>query len=319
MINNKYRVIPKPGVSRVNRKVVSPQIISRKISYSPPRSKVKIQSRPKVHQVVNKKIERVVQNRHIHGELLRKKITKKQPSIFKRRIDKKLDSYNDKINEIRNCGEGRILVITACGPTINEIEINRLKNLEYVDLLTINKPNINIFPTKYWVFCDKSQYNRNKEEFDGYKGLLLNPYSIRTTKPNQIMFRTRAGKGFSKDLLSGIHVGRSTTYTSMQLAHFMNYDKVYILGCDMSFPENGPTHAYGENPDVNRETRKKRFAKEAENYQYGASQMTPAERSRFVFCSNKNKWPFTRFFENLDQKDVVDKVLSLNQSYLKGH
>jgi hypothetical protein len=96
----------------------------------------------------------------------------------------------------------------------------------------------------------------------------------------------------------------------MQTAFWMNYDKIYIFGCDMSKSADlKQLHFYGTNPDVKPSIRVQRFEREAEHYLVGAKQLTPQERKKFVFCSSYNKWPFVDHFEKLDHNIAVEHIL----------
>ena len=120
----------------------------------------------------------------------------------------------------------------------------------------------------------------------------------------------KSGKGFSKNLSQGYYIGRSTTFANMQTAFWMNYDKVYIFGCDMCKPPGSDDlHFYGRNKDVDPAIRAKRFAKEAEHYTIGSKQLTAEERKKFVFCSAYNPWPFVKQFESLDHRVAVEHIL----------
>jgi hypothetical protein len=158
------------------------------------------------------------------------------------------------------------------------------------------------------MFCDQSQYRRNQEYWADYKGTIINASSVRATHPNQTLIRTIAGKGFSRDMTKGLHIGRSTTYSAMQVALYMGYNQIYIFGCDMGAVD-GQMHRYGQNPDVSNENRARRFDKEAEHFAWGTKSLKDYERSKFVFCSTHNKYDFIKQYETLDQKIAVDEVL----------
>lgn len=219
-------------------------------------------------------------------------------------------SHGNKIRELKDKGRGRILVMVACGPSINEIDLTVLKNNSKIDIMSINKPDKRVWPTTYWAFCDLSQYNRNKELWDAYKGTVINSSSIRVAHPNQVLIRTRSGQGFSKDITSGYFIGRSTTYANMQTALYMGYDRIYIFGCDMG-AVNGQLHFYGKNPDVDDRNREQRFAREAEHYQFAADTLSESERKKFYFCSSYNNWPFVKSFNKRDQKDAIIEILNI--------
>jgi hypothetical protein len=90
----------------------------------------------------------------------------------------------------------------------------------------------------------------------------------------------------------------------------MNYDKVYIFGCDMCKPPNSESlHYYGRNQDVEPVIRAKRFAKEAEHYAFAARKLDTAERKKFVFCSAYNPYPFIKQYSQMDHMVAVDHIL----------
>jgi hypothetical protein len=218
-----------------------------------------------------------------------------------------MGKHLDRIRSLRGSGSNRVLVILACGPSVNEAEVEKLVHPK-IDVMCINKPESRLWPTAFWMFCDQSQYRRNQEYWADYKGTIINASSVRATHPNQTLIRTIAGKGFSRDMTKGLHIGRSTTYSAMQVALYMGYNQIYIFGCDMGAVD-GQMHRYGQNPDVSNENRARRFDKEAEHFAWGTKSLKDYERSKFVFCSTHNKYDFIKQYETLDQKIAVDEVL----------
>ncbi|MEM3000642.1 MAG: hypothetical protein QXP41_00420 [Candidatus Nitrosocaldus sp.] len=223
-----------------------------------------------------------------------------------------LEPYRDRIIALRDSGRGRILVMVACGPSILEAQIERLNGHKNIDIMCINKPDKRVWPSKYWAFCDQSQYNRNKDLWDSYNGTIINASSVRARHNNQILIKNLPARGFSRDLVKGYYIGRSSTYANLQVAMWMNYDKIYIFGLDMCAVD-GKLHYYGKNPDVTDEQRIERFSREADNYMFAAKEvLTPDERNRIILCSSYNKFPFTEMFPRLHQKDAVDVILMEN-------
>ncbi len=99
--------------------------------------------------------------------------------------------------------------------------------------MCINQPYQLLWPTKFWSFCDHTQFTRNESVWNNYNGIIINSYNVKARKSNQILIQARPGQGFSADLPGGYHIGRSTTYASMQIANYMNYSKIYLFGVDM--------------------------------------------------------------------------------------
>lgn len=337
---NNYRprnfVVNSPKIripNTVIKKVVATKLVARR-----PMVKMPIIYKPvKVNKIINKPINKPISatiNKNNIKTTIKKRsnpiirkvsvpatrqprnVRKPDRSIARVRHDQMLQPHIDKLRKIQGKGVGRILVIVACGPSINEIDTAVLKNKQLIDIMAINRPDNRIWPTTYWSFCDQTQYIRNKELFETYNnGTIFNSSSIRVQHKNQILIRNRSGKGFSRDLTNGYYIGRSTTYASMQIALWMGYNFIYILGCDMS-KVGDKLHYYGKNLDVDDYNRVQRFNAEAQHYAIGAEALTEPERKRFYFCSNYNKYPFIDKFNRLDQKDAVNHILLYEQNLL---
>jgi hypothetical protein len=216
-----------------------------------------------------------------------------------------------KINGIRNRGQGKILVVIGNGPSINEVELQRLKYNDKIEILSINKPDPRLWPTTYWSFYDPTQVKRHNALIDSYDGLMFNSTAIKRIKNNSIRFKNLAEVQYSKDLSHGLCIGRSSCYAAMQIASWMDFDKTFFFGVDMdSEGINGQLHFYGVNPDVDPNVRKNRFKDESTYYDKAAESLEPEERKKFYFCSDYNKWPFVNQFNKLNQNDAIDYILS---------
>ena len=241
--------------------------------------------------------------------------TPQQQRLLKKQ-QQSYDEYIKKIESIRDTGKGKIMVMIAPGPSILEVDLTKLVGNKHIDLMTINKPHHGTWPTRYWSFCDQTQYNRNQAAWDAYAGTIFNSGAVRARKHNQIIIKTRPGRIFSRDLTIGYCIGRTTTYASMQVALWLNYDKIYIFGVDMgrvTIEKDGKKvnllHSYGTNPDVPEDKREQRFKAEAQSYEHGATELTHDECKRFYFCSAYNKWPFVYKYNKVDHRTAVDIIL----------
>lgn len=216
-----------------------------------------------------------------------------------------------RIGSIRNIGRGKILVIIGNGPSILEADLGKLVDNPTIDILSINKPDHRVWPTKYWAFFDHSQFVRHEDLWNSYEGTIFNSTAIKRQKTKSMQFKNISGKGWSRDLMNdGICIGRSSVFASMQIAMWMNYEHVYMFGVDMN-PDgiDGKLHFYGVNPDVDPAIRRSRFVKEAEFYDIAAGLMTQTERARFTFCSSYNHHNFVNKYNKLDHKLAIDLIL----------
>lgn len=232
---------------------------------------------------------------------------RREPRIVKTTYPPIRPGQNSGILALKGIGTGRVLVMIAAGPSVNEVHFEPIKANPMIDFMCINQPHQILWPTKFWAFCDHSQYRRNQNIWDEYNGVVINSTNVRARKANQYILSSRPGRGFALDVLGGYHIGRSSTYANMQVAYYMDYKKIFIFGVDMT-EVNGILHYYGQNPDVPNDARKSRFADEAENYMWAATHLSEEIRNRFTFCSSYNPWPFLAHFPRLDQKEAVGKI-----------
>jgi hypothetical protein len=178
--------------------------------------------------------------------------------------------------------------------------------------MSINKPDLRVWPTKYWLFCDTSQLLRNRDLWLHYDGYIFNSAMISEFRPGTIQIKNIHGEGFSLDPTQGFYIGRSSVYGAQQVALWLGYDRIYIFGCDMCAVNiNGQplVHFFGVNPDTQPESRVKRFADEAKYYIYAAKHLSSEVRNRFYFCSSYNPFDFVSSFNKLDHHTAVQTIL----------
>jgi len=306
---------------------VRPQLVRRRTVVKTPSSSVKIVVKPSSGQAANLN---ELNNRRVHVKIqqsqpapqipvaaavskqhvTRKNAIKKVPNVKYTSRDITPDSLV-KIKQLRNYGYNKILIIIGNGPSINEVPLEKFKGYPNIHTLSINKPDARIWPTTHWAFFDQSQMRRHEDLWAGYNGLIFNSTGIKRQKENSLQVKNLGGKGFSRDLTKGLHIGRSSVFAAMQLGYWMSYTHIYIFGCDMNPAGlNGQLHFYGTNPDVNPDVRRERFQKEAEFYDYAADVLNEGERQKFTFCSSENPWNFVERFNKMDHKISVPTIVA---------
>jgi hypothetical protein len=273
-------------VSSNNKKIVKPKV-------------------PSISQPRKHRIERKKSSNNIRQLRQDKSIIRLQNKVIKN------ENYY-KLEKLKNIGKGRYLVMVACGPSVLEVDLKPLLTLGNIDMMTINKPLKSIWPTKFWAFCDHSQYLRNKQTFEHYDGILLNSAAVRARKNNQIIINVKHGVGVTRNIHEGYIIGRSSVHANLQVAMHMGYDKIFIFGVDMC-AVNGKTHHYGVNPDVAAAKRVNRFPAEAKHFDRMASVLPPEIKSKIYFCSSYLKWPFAQHFNLLPHKEAIDKIIELSK------
>lgn len=273
--------------------------------------KVRVLKNQNKIQVIRPEAPAVVQPRNVikNGSSDRIRYLRQNKTVLRlqNKIIKNANYY--KLEELKGIGSGKILIMIACGPSVLEVDLTPLIEFNQIDMMCINKPYKPVWPTKYWAFCDHSQYLRNKQIFENYNGLLINSAAVRARRENQIIVNVKHGTGVSRNIQEGYVIGRSSVYANLQVAIWMNYDKIFVFGVDMC-AVNGKLHHYGVNPDVAEDKRKERFKTEAQHYNRMAEVLPAHTRSRIYFCSDYLKWPFAQHFNLLSHKKAVDFILN---------
>jgi len=235
---------------------------------------------------------------------------RKQPII--RHVSRDISPASKRrLQEVRGAGKGKVLIIIGNGPSILEIELAKLKSNPKIDMMSINKPDNRVWPTRHWLFCDGSQLKRNRDTWEQYGGTVFNTTAIES-RSNSIQIKNLGGEGFSRDLLKGFNVGRSSVYAAMQVALWLDYDHIYIVGVDMCavrIDGKEMMHYYGINPDVRPEHRAKRFDNEAKFYNFASRNLSDPIRARFTFCSSYLKYEFADKFRKIDHKKAAATIL----------
>ena len=261
---------------------------------------------PVVSPKYNTVKERINSNKKQFGQ-----IVKRPPPIVTSITPELTVAERDTIKNLRGTGQGKYLIILGNGPSLADIDTTKFKNVDKLVLCTINVPDDRIWPTQYWAFYDRSQYHRHKDKYYSFTGTIFNSTGIKEPNPKSIKFRHSPGLGYSHDPSKGLYIGMSSVYATIQIGTFMNFNKIFVIGCDMN--ENvdiAKTHFYGVNPDVKPEERRKRFNKEANWYNHMAENVDASIRSKIVFCSKGiNIWPFMNSFHSVTPAETVDFIL----------
>ena len=210
-----------------------------------------------------------------------------------------------KLQALHDTGQGRTLVIVGNGPSVAEVDLRSLKAHPSIDVMSINAPVPDLWPTSHWLFCDDSQYEKHVRLWKAYRGQVINSTSVREQKANTVQVKRRSGKGFSTNLLDGFYIGRSSVFAAMQASCWLGYEHAYIFGCDMC-SVGKLTHFYG----TRRGEQAGKFEEQAGYYEHAAKILPASVRERFTFCSSYNPFGFVERFGTLSHETAVEQILA---------
>lgn len=171
-----------------------------------------------------------------------------------------MNPFNN-IRNIKDNEEGKRIFILANGPSINQHNLNLLKDEIVIGMnaSTLLESQYD-FISKYYVISDTRfiqhpekhslgttrlspetirVLRRELEEYDDKK-ILNKTYYVKALKRN----------GFSENLSAGYFFGCTTTMLAIQLAYFLGAVDIYLLGCDLRYSPESPRFYKEESPQL---------------------------------------------------------------------
>lgn len=155
------------------------------------------------------------------------------PFGFYKNNRKKLKSLKDKY-------KGKRCFIICNGPSLNKIDFSLLKNEITIGMNRIYlMKNQNGFEPTYLACVDKkSQIAQFSEDLDNLTIPCFFNFEMRkffSKKDNQMFIQGRFSPKFQTDCSKLLGNGKSVTYSAMQLAFYMGFQEVYVIGKDHSY------------------------------------------------------------------------------------
>jgi len=160
--------------------------------------------------------------------------------------DNKAGISRKKIRRLQNKYKGERCFIVGNGPSLKKTDLSLLKK-EYT--FGLNRIYLMFedlgFPTSFLVSTNElvlgqcyKDFNKIRTiKFIGWKG------RNRIKMDKETMFiRTLARQHFSKDVAKGVWEGATVTYVAMQIAYYLGFKKVILVGVDHSFKTKGRPH-----------------------------------------------------------------------------
>ena len=157
-----------------------------------------------------------------------------------------LNQNDKKLKQFHNSHFNERCFIIGNGPSLNKLDLTRLKN-EYtfgVNAIYTNYERMGFYPTYYavediYVAEDRSQeinsYKHSVKFFPNYlKHCLMGDY--KTIFINFVSnYGSKKFPGFSENAASKIYFGGTVSYVCLQLAYYMGFSKVYLIGFDHNY------------------------------------------------------------------------------------
>jgi len=174
------------------------------------------------------------------------KISNSHKEEIKKKVDGKYDAYKNKIKEMKDIEEGKRVFIIGTGPSIDKTNLDLLKNEIKIGVNTAHK--IKNFSFDYFVLYDGNAMIHNQKYIldlpipiflAGDAGRkYLSEYQRENIKAKILPLKDRSEekqKTMSKNLVDGIGVHSSVVHSAIQVAYYLGFYEVFLLGCDCNY------------------------------------------------------------------------------------
>ncbi len=145
--------------------------------------------------------------------------------------------------ENRHAGETCVLVCN--GPSLNRMDLSFLKHQTVIGL---NKIFLGFkafcFYPRYWVGVNRKVIEQSYKQICALNCVkFISEHNSQGLVPEDALtyhINTQSPKErFSTDLTQGLHEGWTVTYAALQVAYFLGFNKVVIIGMDHNFSYTG--------------------------------------------------------------------------------
>lgn len=155
------------------------------------------------------------------------------PFGFYQRNRKNLKSFN-------NIHKGERCFIIANGPSLKHVDFSLLENEFTIGMnrIYLMKEQNGFTPNYLACIDEKSQINQFHEEFNKVEIPCFFNFKLRnkfSKSLNQNFVLGKFSQSFAKGISKAYGNGKSVTYTAIQLAFYMGFKEVYIIGKDHSY------------------------------------------------------------------------------------
>lgn len=155
--------------------------------------------------------------------------------------------FAPKLKQFKNKHKGEDCFILGNGPSLNKMDLGLLSKYHTFGqnkiFLIFDKVDLNL---SYLVSVNPYVIEQSKKEFEE----MYCPVFISHTAGDGVIenkehihrLHTLNTWSFYEDIAQPIHEGYTVTFVSLQLAYYMGFKRVFLIGCDHSFKQHGATN-----------------------------------------------------------------------------
>ncbi len=156
------------------------------------------------------------------------------------------EHYAQQLLQFKDKHKGEDCFILGNGPSLNKIDLTKLNDYYVFGMnkiyLIFDKVDLHL---SYHLSVNPPMIEQSKAEFErglGCPSFLSYRYSKGIIEDREHIFRIYAGDApwtFTGDLMQPITEGFTITSVALQMAYFMGFKRVFLVGCDHNFKQTG--------------------------------------------------------------------------------
>ena len=155
--------------------------------------------------------------------------------------------YAPQLRQFKGLHHGQDCFILGNGPSLNKMDLAPLADYHTFGqnkiFLIFEKVDLNL---SYLASVNPLVIEQSKDAFENmHCPVFLSQTAskgIIADKPNIFRLHTLNLWSFYEDIAQPICEGNTVTFVSLQLAYYMGFKRVFLIGCDHSFKQTGQSH-----------------------------------------------------------------------------
>ncbi len=154
--------------------------------------------------------------------------------------------HSSKLKKYKDIHKGETCVIIGNGPSLNKMDLAPLANVHTFGLnkiyLMFERVKLNL---SYLVSVQEHVIEQSVAEFEKMSFPMFLSYKkakvhhFKNPNINYILTGAVKGKDFQTDITEKVLEGATVTYVAMQIAYYMGFEKVFLIGVDHNFVADG--------------------------------------------------------------------------------
>ncbi len=154
--------------------------------------------------------------------------------------------YKDQLKEFKDIHKGKSCFIIGNGPSLNKMDLSKLTSHYTFGLnkiyMMFDKVDLNL---SYLVSVQQHVIEQSKEEFEKFTFPMFLSYrkskvhNFKNKNIKYILTGNPKTTSFQTDITKKVLEGATVTYVAMQIAYYMGFEKVFLIGVDHNFQFEG--------------------------------------------------------------------------------